>query len=85
MHARSVKQTIARVHEFVKDFFDIFLTRFMADEVIVGPDSSVPQRQGSANTISVLPRGAPYSSGAKPFIQAPHPVGTATYCLPLTL
>lgn len=42
-------------------------------------------RQGSAKTTRVLPRGAPYSSGAKPFIQPPQPVGTATYCLPATL
>jgi len=41
--------------------------------------------QGSANTTSALPRLSPYNSGANPFIHPPQPLGTATYCLPLTL
>jgi hypothetical protein len=40
---------------------------------------------GSANTMSALPRGAPYISGAYPSTQPPHPVGTAMYCFPFTL
>ena len=40
---------------------------------------------GSVNTWSAVPRGAPNISGAKPSTHPPHPVGTATYCLPPTL
>jgi len=40
--------------------------------------------QGRAKTTSAPPRVEPYSSGAKPFIQPPQLLGTATYC-PATL
>ena len=43
------------------------------------------EAQGSAKTISASPLGTPRAPGAKPLTQPPHPTGTATYCLPLTL
>jgi hypothetical protein len=44
-----------------------------------------PRRYGRVKTNSAVPRGTPYISGAYPSTQPPHPVGTATYCLPRTL
>src|ERR1043165_1388253 len=43
---------------------------------------SSTRAQGKAKTNSALPRVPPYASGANPFIHPPHPLGTATYCLP---
>src|SRR5215213_2310701 len=40
---------------------------------------------GSAKTKRASPWGAPSIPGMNPSVQAPHPTGTAMYCLPSTL
>jgi hypothetical protein len=47
--------------------------------------TSVGYSSGSAKTKSALPWPAPSIPGRKPSVQAPQPVGTATYCRPSML